>query len=139
MLNNGDRIRDFKVITKIGEGGMGAVYLAEDVMLNKKIAIKVLSPHLISDQQFVERFKNEGKIQASLNHPNIVTLYSLIQENSSYYMVMEYVNGKTIKEILKEKGAFSELQAKKYFIQILDAISFAHSMGIVYRNWNRKE
>lgn len=134
MLNNGDRIRDFKVINKIGEGGMGAVYLAEDEMLHKKIAIKVLSPHLISDQQFVERFKNEAKVQASLNHPNIVTLYSLFQENSSYYMVMEYVNGKTIKEILKEKGAFSEYQAKKYFLQILDAISFAHSMGIIHRD-----
>jgi len=134
MLNIGDKIRDYKVISKIGEGGMGTVYLAEDVMLDKKVAIKVLSPNLLSDHLFIERFRNEAKVQASLSHQNIVTLHSFIQEDSKYLMVMEYVNGKTIKEILNTRGALSEQNARKYFLQILDAIGFAHSMGIVHRD-----
>lgn len=134
MLTIGETIRDYKILSKIGEGGMGAVYLAEDTSLDKKVAIKVLSPSLLSDEQFVERFKNEAKIQAMLSHPNIVTLHSLIMEDSKYLMVMEYVNGKTLKHIISEQGPFSEQKAKKYFLQILDAIGFAHSMGIVHRD-----
>lgn len=134
MLTTGEKIRDYKILSKIGEGGMGAVYLAEDTSLDKKVAIKVLSPNLLSDPQFVERFKNEAKIQGMLSHPNIITLHSLIMEDSKYLMVMEYVNGKTLKHIISEQGPFSEQKAKKYFLQILDAIGFAHSMGIVHRD-----
>lgn len=134
MLNIGDKIRDYKIVSKIGEGGMGAVFLAYDEILDRKVALKVLNPFLTQNEQFVERFKLEAKVQASLNHKNIVTLHSFIQEDSRYFIAMEYVNGKTIKEILRDKGAFSEQKAKEYFLQILDAIGFAHSLGIVHRD-----
>lgn len=134
MLKIGEKIREFKILSKIGEGGMGSVYLCEDTLLNKKVALKALNQNLLSEPQFIERFKNEAKVQAMLNHPNIVTLYSFIQEASNYFMIMEYVNGKTLKQILSEQGPFSEQQARKYILQILDAIGFAHSMGIIHRD-----
>ena len=85
-----DQIRDYKLLQKLGEGGMGTVYLADDIMLERKVAIKILNPLLTKDSHFTERFRNEAKVQASLIHPNIVALYNYFREGDNYCMVMEY-------------------------------------------------
>jgi len=92
------------VIEKIGEGGMGSVYLAEDTMLDRKVALKLLNPTLTSDPSFINRFKNEAKMQANLIHSNIVTLYSFFEDNGKYYMIMEYAEGVTLKQMILDRG-----------------------------------
>ncbi len=83
-----EKIRDYKIVGKLGEGGMGTVYLAEDTMLERKVALKVLNPLLTKESQFTERFRHEAKVQASLIHPNIVTLYNYFREGENYCMAM---------------------------------------------------
>ena len=134
MIAEGKVIRDFKVIKKIGEGGMGSVWSAEDVMLERQIALKVLNPLLTQDGNFTERFRNEAKIQAGLIHPNIITLHSFFMDEGNYYMVMEYAQGITLKELIKQKGKLDESTAKHIMLQMLEGVGFAHQLGIVHRD-----
>ncbi|MGD1008266.1 MAG: serine/threonine-protein kinase, partial [Ignavibacteriaceae bacterium] len=134
MFNTGTNIRDYKILSKIGEGGMGSIYLAEDEMLGRKITLKVLNPVLSQDEQLIERFKQEAKVQASLIHPNIVTLHSFFREGTDYVMVMEYAEGKMLKEIIREEGKIDELRSVKILLQILEGLGFAHQRGVVHRD-----
>ena len=93
-------LRDYKILQKIGEGGMGSVYLAEDTMLDRKVAVKILNPILTQDEQFTSRFRQEAKVQASLIHPNVVAMYNFFLEGDNYCMVMEYADGETLKELI---------------------------------------
>ena len=86
----GKTISHYKIIEKLGEGGMGEVYLAEDIKLDRKVAIKFLPKHLTKDKENVERFKREARAAASLNHPNIITIHDVIEENDQICIVMEY-------------------------------------------------
>lgn len=129
-----DHIRDYKIVTKLGEGGMGTVYLADDVMLERKVAIKVLNPILTKDAQFTERFRHEAKVQASLIHPNLVTLYNYFQEDDHYCMVMEYVDGITLKHLVSSTGPIPEQRAIWILSQMLEAVGFAHKKGIIHRD-----
>ncbi len=131
MLKN---IRDYKIINKLGEGGMGTVYLAEDTMLERKVALKVLNPILTKDKQFTERFRHEAKVQASLIHPNIVTLYNYFREGDNYCMVMEYVDGTTLKQLISGTGPMPEQRAVWILNQMLEAVGFAHKKGIIHRD-----
>ena len=129
-----EQIRDYKIIKKIGEGGMGTVYLASDTMLERNVAIKVLSPLLTKDSQFTDRFRHEAKVQASLIHSNIVTLYNYFREGDNYCMVMEYVDGVTLKQLITNTGPLPEQKVVWVLNQILEAVGFAHKKGIIHRD-----
>ena len=96
----GKTISHYEIIEKLGEGGMGEVYLADDLKLERQVAIKFLPQHLTKDKDNVERFEREAKAAASLNHPNIVTIYEIAEENDQTFIVMEYVEGQTLREML---------------------------------------
>ncbi len=129
-----DNIRDYKIVKKLGEGGMGTVYLADDVMLERKVAIKVLNPLLTKDAHFTERFRQEAKVQASLVHPNIVSLFNYFQEDENYCMVMEFADGETLKHLISSKGPIPEQRAVWILSQMLEAVGFAHKRGIIHRD-----
>ncbi len=131
-----DRVFDgrYKVIRKLGAGGMADVYLAEDQELGRRVAIKVLNDRHASDEQFVERFRREAKNAAGLSHPNIVSIYDRGEAEGSYYIAMEYLDGRTLKELLVRNGPPPIPIAIDYVRQVLGAIGFAHRNRIVHRD-----
>lgn len=130
-----DRIGRYEVIEIIGDGGMGTVHKGRDPRFNRPVAIKLLHDHLIRDPQLLERFKNEAIIQARLQHPNIVTVYDFILEDDNAAMVMEFVEGQTLEEIIeKQTGPMPYDLCLDIFTQVLLAMSFAHAQGLVHRD-----
>jgi serine/threonine-protein kinase len=130
----GQIVGNYKIEEKLGEGGMGAVYKGVDTMLDREVAIKVLRPELTSQTSVVERFRSEAVTLAKLNHPNIATLYSLFRHGEELFMVLEYVRGETLDNILQRRGALSAEEAIPVFSQVLDGIDHAHDLGIVHRD-----
>src|SRR5262245_43821565 len=130
----GNLVGSYKITDKIGEGGMGTVFRGIDVMLEREVAIKMLRPELSRQPSIVERFRSEAVTLAKLNHPNIATLYSFIREGDDFFMVMEFVRGETIDEVLRKRGAMPSDHAIKLFCQALDGIDHAHAMGIIHRD-----
>jgi serine/threonine-protein kinase len=129
------RIGQFEVQELLGEGGIGQVYAARDTVLDRMVAIKSLRAELLSDKSFVARFRGEAKNLALLSHPNITTLYTLLEEGGSLYMVMEMVRGQTLEAILEQRGApFTTQEALAIVAQAADGLSYAHEMGIVHRD-----
>ncbi|HWH05317.1 MAG TPA: Stk1 family PASTA domain-containing Ser/Thr kinase, partial [Gaiellaceae bacterium] len=124
----------YRIVRKLGAGGMANVYLAEDQELGRRVAIKVLDERHASDEQFVERFRREAKNAAGLSHPNIVSVYDRGEAEGSYYIAMEYVEGRTLKELLVARGPSPVGIAIDYTRQILSALRFAHRNGIVHRD-----
>jgi serine/threonine-protein kinase len=124
----------YLVIRKLGTGGMATVYLAEDQELGRRVAIKTLDERHAQDEQFVERFRREAKSAAVLSHPNIVAVYDRGQFDGTYYIAMEYLEGKTLKELLVSRGATPVRVAVDYARQILAALEFAHRNAIVHRD-----
>uniref|UniRef100_A0A7C5V0Y1 non-specific serine/threonine protein kinase n=1 Tax=Caldicellulosiruptor owensensis TaxID=55205 RepID=A0A7C5V0Y1_9FIRM len=124
----------YKVEEKLGSGGMSVVYKAKDAILNRYVAIKVLRSEFAADEEFLQRFRTEALAAASLSHPNIVSIYDVGQQDGMYYIVMEYVNGKTLKEFMKETGRLSPKDATTIAIQVLRALDHAHKKGIVHRD-----
>jgi len=130
----GRLVGTYKITEKIGEGGMGEVFRGIDTMLEREVAIKMLRPELSSQPQVVERFRTEAVTLAKLNHPNIATLYSFLREGDDYFMVMEYVRGESLDDVIRRFGALSCERAIPLFCQALDGIDHAHKMGIVHRD-----
>ncbi|MFL6274950.1 MAG: serine/threonine protein kinase [Blastocatellia bacterium] len=130
----GKVIGNYKIVEKIGEGGMGAVYRGLDTMLEREVAIKMLKPELASQPEVLERFRSEAVTLARLNHPNIATLYSFMRDGEDYFMVMEFVRGQTIDELIRRFGAMLVERAVPLFCQALDGIDHAHRMGIIHRD-----
>jgi serine/threonine-protein kinase len=130
----GKVVGNYRITEKIGEGGMGAVYRGIDIMLEREVAIKVLRPELASQPEVLERFRAEAITLARLNHPNIATLYSFLREGDQFFMVMEFVGGKTIDEVIRESGPMSWNRAVALLGQALEGIDHAHRMGIVHRD-----
>src|SRR6059058_5818691 len=124
----------YRILRKLGTGGMANVYLAEDEVLGRRVAIKILDDRHAGDDQFVERFRREAKNAASLSHPNIVSIYDRGEAEGSYYIAMEYLDGRTLKELLVRNGPPPIPIAIDYARQILQAIGFAHRNGIVHRD-----
>jgi eukaryotic-like serine/threonine-protein kinase len=126
--------RRYVIKRKLGSGGMAIVYLAEDQELGRLIALKLLDDRHASDEQFVERFRREAQSAAGLNHPNIVSIFDRGHAAGTYYIAMEYLDGRTLKELLVRNGPTPVPIAIDYARQILGALSFAHRNGIVHRD-----
>src|SRR5216110_3945212 len=124
----------YRIERKLGTGGMADVYLAEDQELGRPVAIKILNDRHAQDDQFVERFRREAKNAAGLSHPNIVSIYDRGEAEGSYYIAMEYLDGRTLKELLVRNGPPPIPIAIDYARQVLAAIGFAHRNGIVHRD-----
>ncbi len=124
----------YRVVRKLGAGGMANVYLAEDQELGRRVAIKMLDDRHSQDEQFVERFRREAKNAAGLSHPNIVSIYDRGEAEGTYYIAMEYLEGRTLKELLVARGPTPLAVAIDYTRQILAALGFAHRNGIVHRD-----
>src|SRR5262245_20723835 len=124
----------YRVVRKLGTGGMANVYLAEDQELGRRVAIKMLDDRHAQDEQFVERFRREAKNAAGLSHPNIVSIYDRGEAEGTYYIVMEYLEGRTLKELLIRRGPTPVRIALDYTRQILAALDHAHREGIVHRD-----
>ncbi len=130
----GKILGNYRILKKIGEGGMGSVYLARDLSLEREVAIKIIAPDLARNPVLMARFRVEAIAQAKLNHTNIVTIHSFEQEKDIYYIVMEYMDGKTLKAAIKEKENLPVVQALKIFTQLLAGIAYAHSRGVLHRD-----
>src|SRR5829696_8983501 len=124
----------YRVIRRLGSGGMANVYLAEDEELGRRVAIKVLDDKHANDEQFVERFRREAKNAASLSHPNIVSIYDRGEAQGTYYIAMEYIEGRTLKDLVVARGPLPVERAGSYARQILGAVRLAHRKGIVHRD-----
>src|SRR5262245_14781455 len=124
----------YRVVRKLGTGGMANVYLAEDQELGRSVAIKMLDERHSQDEQFVERFRREAKNAAGLSHPNIVSIYDRGEAEGTYYIAMEYLEGRTLKELLVTRGPTPIAVAIDYTRQILAGLGFAHRPGIVHRD-----
>src|SRR5207302_9843457 len=131
-----DRVFDgrYRVVRKLGTGGMANVYLAEDQELGRRVAIKMLDDRHAQDEQFVERFRREAKNAAGLSHPNIVNIYDRGEAEGTYYIAMEYLEGRTLKQLLVAHGPTPVPIALEYTRQVLAALGFAHRHGIVHRD-----
>jgi eukaryotic-like serine/threonine-protein kinase len=124
----------YRVTRKIGGGGMADVYLAEDQELGRRVAVKVLHGRYAHDEQFVERFRREATHAAGLSHPNIVSIYDRGETEGSYFIVMEYIEGRTLKELIRSRGPCPVPVAIAYTRQILAALRYAHRNGVVHRD-----
>lgn len=118
----------------IGQGGMADVYLAEDMILKRTVAVKIMRSSLTGDPVYVTRFHREASAAAALSHKNIVEIYDVGDENDDYYIVMEYVPGQTLKELIYKRGALHYVEAVDVMKQVVSATAKAHSMGIVHRD-----
>ena len=135
MINKGQKINDrYEIIKSIGEGGMANVYLAHDIILNRDVALKVLRGDLANDEKFVRRFQREALASSSLSHPNIVEMYDVGEDNGTYYIVMEYINGKTLKQLIKKRGALNLSECVDIMLQLTDGVLHAHQASIIHRD-----
>jgi eukaryotic-like serine/threonine-protein kinase len=124
----------YTVERPIARGGMADVYLARDQVLDRLVAVKVLFPEFARDPSFVERFRREAHSAASLNHPNIVGVYDWGQEHGTYFIVMEYVEGQSLRDVLRAQRTLPAVQAAAIGAEIADALAFAHAHGVVHRD-----
>jgi beta-lactam-binding protein with PASTA domain/tRNA A-37 threonylcarbamoyl transferase component Bud32 len=124
----------YRIVRKLGTGGMANVYLAEDQELGRRVAIKILDDRHASDEQFVERFRREAKNAAGLSHPNIVSIYDRGEAEGTYYIAMEYLDGRSLKELIVSRGPAPVNVTIEYARQILQALRFAHRNAIVHRD-----
>ena len=130
----GSFLGGFKIERELGRGGMGVVYKAHELSLNRKVALKVLSQRLSSDEEFIKRFQREAQVIAALNHPNIVNILSCGKDQGLYYFAMEYVNGKDLGQILQEKTSIPVEQALSITSQVASALGEAGGRGVVHRD-----
>lgn len=130
----GQTVDNYKIIEVIGRGGMGVVFKAMDLNLEKIVALKMIDPFLARNENFMKRFRTEAKALARLENANIVNVYALRETDMGLFMVMEYVQAKTIAERMKEKGSFSVQDTVNITLQILNAIGHAHKAGIIHRD-----
>jgi eukaryotic-like serine/threonine-protein kinase len=124
----------YRIVRKLGSGGMANVYLAEDEDLGRRVAIKILNDRYANDDLFIERFRREAKSAAALSHPNIVSVYDRGEAEGTYYIAMEVIEGRSLKELIMTRGPLPIPQALAYSHEILEALRFAHRHGIIHRD-----
>ena len=135
MVAKGQKINDrYQIIRLIGEGGMANVYLAHDTILDRDVAVKILRGDLAGDEKFVKKFQREAISASSLNHPNIVELYDVGEDHGQYFIVMEYVEGKTLKSLIKKRGALTLPEVVDIMLQLTSGIAHAHDSYIIHRD-----
>src|SRR5213596_1736947 len=140
MAVTGDTLIDsvfdgrYRIIRKLGAGGMANVYLAEDQELGRRVAIKILDDRHAADNSFIERFRREAKNAAGLSHPNIVSIYDRGEAEGTYYIAMEYLDGRSLKELVVARGPLPIPDAIDATRQVLHALRFAHRKGVVHRD-----
>ncbi|MDU6872744.1 MAG: protein kinase, partial [Negativicoccus succinicivorans] len=122
----------YQLTEKIGSGGMADVYRAQDVLLDRVVAVKILHSNFSTDNDFVVRFRREAQAAAKLSHPNIVNIYDVGKDNEVYYIVMEYVGGETLKDFIARQGRLSNEAAVRIAIEIAEALEHAHANGIIH-------
>lgn len=124
----------YEIIRRLGSGGMADVYLARDTQLGRQVAIKVLYKRYARDEEFVVRFRHEAQSAAALNHPHIVSIYDRGEAEGSYYIAMEYLEGKSLKDVISDEGPLEPARATEYAGQILQALQFAHEHKVIHRD-----
>ena len=135
MIVKGQKINErYQIIRTIGEGGMANVYLAYDTILNRNVAVKILRGDLAGDEKFVRRFKREAISASSLIHPNIVEMYDVGEDDGNNFIVMEYIDGKTLKSLIKKRGALTLPEVVDIMLQLTSAIHCAHESYIIHRD-----
>ena len=130
----GDNVGQYRVTALLGEGGMGEVYKAVDTMIEREVAIKVLRPDISRQKNLLQRFRSEAVTLARLNYSGIAMLYSFMQQGDEFYMILEYVPGKTLEAIERERGALDAKTAVPIFAKMLESMQYAHDMGIFHRD-----
>jgi eukaryotic-like serine/threonine-protein kinase len=130
----GRTIGNYQIMEELGRGGMAVVYRAYQQSLNRYVAIKVLPPQFAFDREFVERFQREAKAAAGLRHPNIVVIHDVGQEDGIYYIVMEYLEGRTLKQVIEQGGPLPPKQVGRIVEQVAAALDYAHKRGFVHRD-----
>lgn len=135
MIVRGQKINDrYQIIRTIGEGGMANVYLAYDTILDRNVAVKILRGDLAEDEKFVRKFQREAISASSLSHPNIVEMYDVGEDDGRYFIVMEYVEGVTLKNLIKRRGALTLSEVIDIMLQLTSAIACAHDSYIIHRD-----
>ena len=135
MLSKGQKINNrYEIVKSIGEGGMANVYLANDTILDRKVAVKVLRGDLSGDDKFIRRFQREALAVSNLSHPNIVEVYDVGEEDGEHYIVMEYIEGKTLKQLLKKRESLTLTEVIDIMTQLTDGIAHAHESYIIHRD-----
>ncbi|MDU0201463.1 MULTISPECIES: Stk1 family PASTA domain-containing Ser/Thr kinase [Paenibacillus] len=124
----------YEILDRIGGGGMALVYKGHDLLLNRKVAVKVLRQQYVHDEEFIRRFRREAQAAASLSHPNVVSIYDVGQEEDVHYIVMEYIEGTTLNDLIKERAPLQVEDAVHYASQIADALDHAHHNEIIHRD-----
>src|SRR5882724_6912746 len=133
-LANNTTLSHYRIVSKIGSGGMGEVYLAEDTLLGRKVAIKFLHQEFSKDSDKLHRFIKEAKAASALNHPNILTVYEIGEVDGKNYISTELIDGKTLREHLGQKEALPLATILKIGVQVAEALSAAHQAGIIHRD-----
>lgn len=135
MLSKGQKINErYEIVNSIGEGGMANVYLAKDSILDRQVAVKVLRGDLSADDKFIRRFQREAQSVSNLSHQNIVEVYDVGEEDGNHYIVMEYINGVTLKQLLKKRETLTLTEVIDIMTQLTDGISHAHESYIIHRD-----
>ncbi len=124
----------YKVLSKLGSGGMADVFLAEDQQLSRKVALKLLHERFAADPDFVERFRREAQAAAGLQHPNVVGVYDRGRYEDTYYIAMEYLPGRTLKQLIRDEAPVDPIRAIDLTLQVLKAARFAHRRGVIHRD-----
>ncbi|HEV3495301.1 MAG TPA: Stk1 family PASTA domain-containing Ser/Thr kinase, partial [Actinomycetes bacterium] len=124
----------YQIVRHLARGGMAEVYLARDLLLDRPVALKVLFPEFATDRSFVERFRREARSAANLNHPNIVSIYDWGEEEGTYFIVMEYVDGLTLRDVIRRQGPLMASRAAEIGADIAAALHFAHVGGVIHRD-----
>lgn len=133
-LKEGERIGHYQIVSLLGRGGMASVYKAHEMSLNRTVALKVLRPELAEDPSFVKRFQREAQAAARLNHPAISTVYAIGQEGELTFFAMEYVQGSTLRQLIRQEGPLSLERALEILIPAAEALEAAHKAGVVHRD-----
>ncbi len=130
----GEKIHSYEITEHLGKGGMGNVYKATDTMLGRDVALKMLHPQLTIEAQFLERFKKEARVLAQLLHPNIAVIYNFIEQGGNHFMVMEYVEGTNLDDLLKKHQTLPAEFVVPVFIQVLEGLKHAHKKNVFHRD-----
>ena len=135
-VKSGELVHErYRVLNRIGSGGMADVFCAEDTHLGRQVALKVLHHRFAQDEQFVERFRREASAAAGLQHPNVVGVYDRGEHDGTYYIAMEFLPGRTLKQVINEEAPLDQLRAIEITMQVLEAASFAHRRGVIHRDF----